>query len=148
MGRHMDDAQRKNAKKTRGRPFERGNPGRPKGSCNKATLIAQATLDGEAGAMARKAVELALSGDLQALKLCLDRLLPPRRERTVRFDLPPVTSAASAGEAAAALLAAASRGELTLGEANLMLQLVDGYCRTIVASDFELRLSKLEEATR
>ena len=67
---------------------------------------------------------------------------------TVRFDLPPVTSAASAGEAAAALLAAASRGELTLGEANLMLQLVDGYCRTIVASDFELRLSKLEEATR
>jgi len=98
--------------------------------------------------MARKAVELALSGDLQALKLCLDRLLPPRRERTVRFELPPITSAASAGEAAAALLAATSRGELTPGEANSMLQLVEGYCRAIVASDFELRLSKLEEAAR
>jgi hypothetical protein len=36
-------------------------------------------------------------------------------------------------------------GELTPGEAISMLQVVEGYCRTIVASDFELRLSKLEE---
>jgi hypothetical protein len=144
----MDDVQRKNAKNTRGRPFESGNPGRPRGSLSKATLIAQAVLDGEAGTIARKAVELALAGDLQALKLCMDRLLPSRRERTVRFELPPITSATSAGEAAAALLGATSRGELTPGEANSMLQLVEGYCSAIAVSDFELRLSKLEEEKR
>jgi hypothetical protein len=52
----MDDktSPRNNAGKTRGRPFESGNPGRPRGSLNKATLIAQAVLDGEAVTMARK----------------------------------------------------------------------------------------------
>jgi hypothetical protein len=29
----------KNARKTRGRPFQRGNPGRPKGARNKRTIL-------------------------------------------------------------------------------------------------------------
>jgi len=106
---------------------------------------ARSILDDEVTALSRKAVELALAGDLQALKLCLDRLPPPRRERSVRLELPHISNAASAAEVAATLLAATSRGELTPGEANSMLQVVEGYCRTIVASDFELRLSTLEE---
>jgi hypothetical protein len=56
--------------------FRPGNPGRPPGCRNKATLAALALLEGEAEALARKAVELALAGDTAALKLVLDRLLP------------------------------------------------------------------------
>ena len=52
---------RNNAEKTRGRPFEKGNPGRPEGARNKATLAAQVLLDGEAENITRKAVELALT---------------------------------------------------------------------------------------
>jgi hypothetical protein len=33
--------ERNNAAKTRGRPFEPGNPGRPKGARHKATLLAE-----------------------------------------------------------------------------------------------------------
>ena len=68
----------------RGRPgaFRRGNPGRPRGARNKSTLAAMALLEGEAEALTRKAVELALGGDTVALKLVLDRILP--RERLVR----------------------------------------------------------------
>jgi hypothetical protein len=73
---------RKNAGRTRGRPFENGNPGRPRGSRNKATVAAESLLEGEAERLTRKAVERALEGDVAALKLCMDRLLPPRRERT------------------------------------------------------------------
>ena len=55
-----------------------GNPsGRPKGALNKATLATQALLDGEAEALTRKVVELAKEGNLAALRLCLERLLPP-----------------------------------------------------------------------
>jgi hypothetical protein len=36
-------------------------------------------LDGEAEALTRKAVELALDGDASALRLCLDRVVGPRR---------------------------------------------------------------------
>jgi hypothetical protein len=41
----------------------------------------QLLLDGEAQALTRKAVELALDGNTMALRMCLDRIGPPRRER-------------------------------------------------------------------
>ena len=60
-----------------------GNAGRPKGVRNRATIAAEVLLDGEAESLVRKAVELALAGAVVALKLCLDRVLPPRRERSL-----------------------------------------------------------------
>jgi len=58
-------------------------PGRPPGKRNKATEIAQSLLDGEAGTITRKCIELALTGDGKvqgiALKLCIERIIPPRK---------------------------------------------------------------------
>lgn len=80
------------AGKQRGRPFRRGesgNPaGRPIGARHKATVAAEALLDGEAERLTRKVLEMALAGDIVAMRLCLERILPPRRERPVRFKLP------------------------------------------------------------
>ena len=64
---------RKSATKTRGRPFERGNPGRPKGARNRATLAAEAILEGEAEALSRKAVERALEGDMREFSLQIQK---------------------------------------------------------------------------
>ena len=44
-------------------------------------------LDGEAEALTRKAIDKALEGDMAALRMCLDRLLPPRRNRYEASDL-------------------------------------------------------------
>jgi hypothetical protein len=111
----------KTARKQRGRPFQRGesgNPaGRPVGARHKATVAAEALLDGEAEALTRKAVEMALAGDTVALRLCLERILPPRRERPVRFKLPRLQSLADAAPAMAAIVAAVATADLTLGEA-------------------------------
>jgi hypothetical protein len=61
----------------RGRPFVKGRSGNPTGrrygSCNKKTLTAAVLLDGEAEALTRKAVELALAGDRTALRLCIEK---------------------------------------------------------------------------
>ena len=80
------------APKQRGRPFPKGrsgNPqGRPPGARNAATVIAEQLLDGEAEALTRKAIDKAKEGDMTALRLCLDRVVPPRRERPVLFPLP------------------------------------------------------------
>jgi hypothetical protein len=76
-----------------------GNPrGKPKGARHRTTLAAEALLDGEAEALTRNAVELASAGDIAALRLCLDRILPLRRERPVRFKLPRLLSATDAAE--------------------------------------------------
>ena len=72
-------------------PDGSGNPhGRPRGSRSKTTIAVEALLDGEAKAIARKAIEKALEGDMAALRLCLERLLPPRRDRPVTFELPKI----------------------------------------------------------
>ena len=80
-----------------GRPFEKGrsgNPaGRPAGARNKATLAAEALFDSEAEALSRKAVELALGGSEGALRICLDRIIAPRRERPIQLAVPPIRSA-------------------------------------------------------
>src|SRR5260370_32456883 len=95
-----------------------GNPGgRPPGLRNKATLAAEVMLDGEAAALTRKALDLALDGDATALKLCLDRIVAPRRERAVAFAMPPIASAGDLARVMAALVNAAAQGIITPGEA-------------------------------
>ena len=63
---------RKNAEKTRGRPFQKGNPGRPKGAQNRTTWLIAALLDGEAEAIGRKCIERAKEGDPVALRLAME----------------------------------------------------------------------------
>ena len=131
--------------RVRGRPFEKdrsGNPvSRQTGSRNKATLAAAALLEGEGEALTRKAVEMALDGDPTAMRLCMERVLPPCRERTVEFSLPPIegtrngeTSGPSPREIAwtmDAVTAALAQGELTPGEAEKIAGVVDTFVRAI-----------------
>src|SRR6266851_972038 len=107
--------------KLRGRPFEKGksgNPtGRPRGARNRSTLAAETLLEGEAQALTRKAIELALSGDINALRLCLDRLIPPRREQALDFELTKLESLHDAQHAVADIIAAVAEGSITLSAA-------------------------------
>jgi len=118
-----------------------GNPaGRPRGRRNNATLAIAALLEGEAEALTRKAVALALDGNALALKLCLDRLAAPRRERAVAFALPAIGNAADLAGAMAAIAAAVAAGELTPGEAFDMARVADSFLRVIAARDAALEV--------
>ena len=136
------------ARNQRGRPFVKGQSGcptgKPKGARHRATLAAEALLDGEAEALTRKVIELALGGDGTALRLCLDRILPPRRERPVRFTLPPLAGAGDAVAAMAAITAAVAAGEISPGEATELSRLVQGYVAALEASEFDQRLRAIE----
>jgi hypothetical protein len=136
---------RNNASKTRGRPFEPGNPGRPKGARHKTTIAVEALLEGEAEKLARKAIEKALEGDTTALRLCLDRIAPPRKDRTIAFTLPEVATPADVLRAAGALLAGVAAGELAPSEAGGLSKLLDGYRSALTTVDLEARISRLED---
>lgn len=141
-------ADRKNGPNTGGRnpngTFAPGNPGRPKGARHKTTLAVEELLDGEAEALTRKAIELAKEGDMAALRLCLERIAPARKDTPVRFYLPAMTSAKEAADAASAVLAAVSEGEITPLEGASVMALIEQYRRALEASDFEARISALE----
>lgn len=143
----MTDARGKNAERTRGRPFQPGNPGRPAGSRNRATVAVEALLEGEAEGLARKAVELAMAGDTVALRLCLDRIAPPRKGRPVSIDLPPVETAAGCAAAVTAVVAAVSEGSLTPEEGQAVAGLLEARRRALETEDLERRIAVLERQT-
>lgn len=135
---------RKNAANTRGRPFEAGNPGKPRGARHKTTLAIDALLDGEADAITRKAIEMAKGGDTVALRLCLDRIAPVRKDRPVEFALPPIETSSDIVIATSALLAAVAAGDLTPSEAAELGKLVDAHVRAIEVTEIQERLDALE----
>lgn len=58
-----------------------GNPaGRPKGSLNQASIIVRELIADEAESITRKLIELAKNGELAAIKLIIERLVPPVKE--------------------------------------------------------------------
>lgn len=142
----------KTAKQQRGKPFkpgQSGNPkGRPQGSRNKATLAMEALMESEADAITRKCIEKAKEGDMAAIRLCMDRLYPPRKDSPVSFELPPMESAADAVQVMGAILMALASGEVTPSEAQAVAGIVETFRRTIETSEMEARIAELEKAKR
>ena len=135
--------------KQRGRPFVKGQSGNPAGRPRRprigSTNAVQLALEGEADALGRKAVELALGGDTAALRLCLDRLMPSRRDRVVPLALPPVRGAGDFTGAMATIMAAAARGKISPGEGVGLAKLIEVFLRAIDTHDFDRRLQQLED---
>ena len=124
-----------------------GNPaGRPRGCLDHVNRAAQILLAGEGAALTRRAIELALDGDQAALRLCLERVLGPCRERAVEFVMPPIKSAADLATAMSAVAAATAQGAITPREAMQLGQVVEAYVRAVEATEFERRLKALEVA--
>lgn len=125
--------------------FGPGNPGRPKGARGKATLACEALLDGQVEQLTQKAIAMALSGDQVALRLCMDRIAPARRDRPVSFDLPKIEGAADHPPALFAIMGAVSRGEITPNEGQAMAGMLAEHRKAIETADIEIRLAALEE---
>ena len=126
-------------------PGQSGNlGGRPRGSLNKTTMAVQALLDGEAESLTRVAVGKALKGDLAALRLCLDRILPVRRERPITVALPEVSTIEGIVEALGVVTSAAAEGEITLGDAATLAGVLETKRKAIETLEIERRITAIE----
>jgi hypothetical protein len=124
---------------------ESGNPaGRPRGALNRATVVAQELLAARVERIANKLIELAEGGDMRAIRVCMDRLLPAIKDQPIAVELPPVEKPADSVEAAAAIAAAVAAGELTATEAAKLAKVVEVYVRALDSKGFDERLGKLE----
>ena len=148
---HMQqNGRRKPTGLPRGRPYLKGQSGNPAGkrpgTRNRATIIAEAMLDCETRPLLRGAIEGAKGGDGVMSRFCISRIIGPRRERPVRFDLPPIERAADLKAAMAAVTAAVANGELTIREAWEFSQMLDTFIHAIDATEFAERLERVEAA--
>src|SRR5258708_30713996 len=71
-----------------------GNPaGRPPGARNHATVLAEQLFDGASGALANKALAMALEGDMAAMRLLPGRATAPPPHPPPPLCPPPPTTA-------------------------------------------------------
>lgn len=85
---------------------------------------------------------------MAALRLCLDRIIPPRKDRPVTFEMPAVNSAKDVVDAIASLLGSVSKGEITPSEAGEVSKIFDVYVRALEVNDLAARIDAMERAAQ
>ena len=122
-----------------------GNPsGRPPGSRNHATVLMECLLEGQAEQLTQKVIEMALAGDITALRLCLERIIPPRKDRPVHLLLPPLENVQQISQAMAKVSAAIGEGEITPSEGEMLSTVLEKHKSVMVTADLERRVDELE----
>lgn len=112
----LKDHKTKNGRFARGTG---GNPaGRPPGSRNRSTAAMEALLEEDCEQLIQKAKQLAMKGNVYALRLCIERLLPPRKDRTIELGLPAMQTAEQILEGISTIIAAIGEGRITLADGS------------------------------
>lgn len=128
--------------------FQKGRSGNPKGKMrgtkNKVTLVAEMMLQGELENICRRLIQEAISGNMQAIKMILDRILPPKRDLPVAIDLPKLENSSDALEAMASITMAISNGKISVSEGESLSRIVDIYVKAIEVHDCEMRINRIE----
>jgi len=101
-------------------------------------------LEGQREALTQAAIDKALEGDVTALRLCLDRIAPVRKDAPVSFELPHIETAQDAASAARAILRAVADGKVTPTEAATVMVVVEQFRRTLETTEIEARITSLE----
>lgn len=126
-------------------PGNPGGPGRPSGSRNKASLIADALADGELEGIVRSVIEDAKAGDPKAREIILNRAWPPRKGRPVALNLPPIADAKDLVAAIGAVADAVAGGDVTPEEGQAVAAVLESKRRMLEIADLEVRVRALEK---
>jgi len=90
-------------------------------------------------------VALALEGDTTALRICIDRLIPPAKEEPIDMTLPKIASPEDCTSAQAAVLHAVAEGQLLPGEGQALSGLIENQRRAYETTELARRLAAIEE---
>jgi hypothetical protein len=123
-----------------------GNPsGRPVGSRNKASIAVENLFLDEQERLTRKCIKLALKGNVQALKLCIERICPVRKDTPINVRLPRITKVDDATKLTTTLIDKVTSGEITPSQGELLSRMIEKHVRVLQLNDLEARLQQLEE---
>jgi hypothetical protein len=135
--------------KQRGRPFQKGqsgNPrGKPKGTRNHVLMALDRIGEDAAEDVLRAAVERAKGGDPRAVETILSRIWPARKGRPVELPLPPIVNSTDLVGALAAVAGAVSGGTISPEEAQAIGALLEVQRRAIETVELEARIAALEQ---
>ena len=120
---------------------ESGNlAGRPKGIVDKRAAL-RSLLDPHAGALIEKVVSLALEGDTAALRLCLERLVPPAKDAAI--TIPNLQGTLT--DKAQCIIEGMARADYAPSVAVDLLRAVAAQARVFELDELERRVTRLEK---
>ena len=127
--------------------FAKGSSGNPAGRPPAATAALRQQLQERGPEVAQVVIDAALSGDLAACRLVLDRIAPPLKATTAPLSVQ-LPEGGSLSDKAEALINAAAAGQLPTDAAVQMVGAVGALARIVEVSQLEARLSTLETIMR
>ena len=138
-------ATKRSTSKTQFKKGVSGNPaGRPIGSRNKTTLACEQLLEGESKELIRVALKHAKKGNIQALRLCLERIIPPRKERCINLELRPISRVQDLPIQFQDIAAAIAEGRITPAEGESILNILTSHAQTMERVEMDRRVAELE----
>jgi hypothetical protein len=152
----MKKADMDNGRDEKGR-FTVGNPGGPGGPRRRQSELRRAAEDAvtpdHVAAMIRRAARMALEGDLQAMRLVLERtcgranLAPPQAE-PLGITIPKLDTTADCDEAVGSLIKGICQGGVDREAAKILIDAIQARLKAIEVNELEERLAQLEENTQ
>lgn len=128
------------------KPGQSGNPtGRPKGIKDRRVALREKLLP-HADQLIEMVTTFAKAGDMQAMKIVMDRIMPPLKEEPIQVMIPKIGSAADCVKAQAAVVNAVAAGEILPSDGQAMSGLIEAQRRAYETHDLAKRLEAIEEA--
>ena len=125
------------------RKGESGNKnGRPKGIVDSRVKLRE-LFEPHAEELIKKAVEMALGGDTAALRMCLERYVPPVRSESAPVNIGDITG--TLAEQGQVIITAMGSGRLSPSQAVEMLGALASQTRIREADELEKRILALEQ---
>jgi hypothetical protein len=78
------------------------------------------------------------------MRLCMQRLMPARRHRTLQFKMPPVKTIPDVAAASESVVSGVVRGRLTPAEGQAFSAMLEGRRHTIQTQEQDQRIRALE----
>ena len=101
-------------------------------------------LDEEAERLVRRCIELAIEGNPMAIKLCLERILPPTKERPIQLDLQPPRKLDEVIPAMNQVVLKVVDGTIGPQEGNTLMTMLATTQKTLETLELEQRIVALE----
>ena len=110
--------------------------------------MAQSLLENDVEAICTRLLVEAKEGNIQAVKIVMDRILPVRKELPITLDLPEIKSPTDLLNAISTITAAIGSGRISPSEGEALSRIINIKLKAVALQDFEKRLILLEETKK
>jgi len=122
-----------------------GNPaGRKAGSRNKASLIVEKLMAEDIEDITKNLVMMAKNGDMTAIKIVIDKLIPNKKSGQISFELPTIKTATDIAGGFSQILEQVSTGEISVADAKDVGSILESARKTYEIEELEKRIDELQ----